>query len=94
MPRRLPIGLREATLRELQRMENLGVIEKVEEYREWCAGMVVAPKTNGDVRICVDLTKLNKSVKSENFPLPKVEEILATLEGSRVFSKMDANLGF
>ena len=94
VPRRLPIGLREATLRELQRMENLGVIEKVEEYREWCAGMVVAPKTNGDVRICVDLTKLNKSVKSENFPLPRVEEILATLEGSRVFSKMDANSGF
>ena len=43
VPRRLPIGLREATLKEIQRMENLGEIEKVEEYREWCAGMVVAP---------------------------------------------------
>ena len=75
-------------------MKSFGVIEKVEEYREWCAGMVVAPKTNGDVRICVDLTKLNKSVKRENFPLPRVEEILVTLEGSRVFSKMDANSGF
>ena len=85
VPRRLPIGLREATLREFQKMENLGVIEMVKEYREWCAGMVVAPKTNGDVRICVDLTKLNKSVKRENFPLPRVEEILVTLEGSRVF---------
>ena len=94
VPRKLPIGLREATQRELQRMESLGVIEKVEEYREWCAGMVVAPKTNGNVRICVDLTKLNKSVKRENFPLPRVEEILATLDESRVFSKMDANSGF
>ena len=75
-------------------MESLGVIEKVEVYREWCMGMVVASKTNGDVRICVNLTKLNKIVKRENFPLPRVEEILATLEESRVFPKMDANSGF
>ena len=56
--------------------------------------MVVAPKTNGDVRMCADLTKLNKNVKKENFPMPRVEKIFATLEGSRVFSKMNANLGF
>ena len=60
------MGLKEATGRELERMEELDVIEKVEDYREWCAGMVVAPKTSGAVRICVDLTNLNKSVKREN----------------------------
>ena len=63
-------------------MKSFGVIEKVDEYLEWCVGMVVAPKTNGDVKICVDLTKLI------------VEEILATLEGSRVFSKMGTNSAF
>ena len=69
-------------------MESLEVIEKVKEYRGWCAGMVVAPKSNGDVKFCVNLTKLNKNFKKENFPLPRVEKILATLEGSRVcFSK-------
>lgn len=93
VPRRLGIGLWEDTEKELKRMEELKVIEKVEEPREWCAGMVVAPKSTG-VRICVDLTGLNKSVKRETFPLPKVEEILATLRGSAVFSKMDANSGF
>ena len=74
VPRRLPTGLREATLRELQRMENLGVIEKVEEYREWCAGMVVAPKTDGDC-VCVSVTKLcgfdktkQKVLKEKTFP--------------------------
>ena len=56
--------------------------------------MVVAPKSNGAVRICVDFTKLNKSVQRENYPLPRVEELLAGLEGSTVFSKMDANSGF
>ena len=52
VPRRLPIGLREATEKELRRMEEIGVIERVEGPREWCAGMVVAPKTSGGVRVC------------------------------------------
>lgn len=94
VPRKLPIGLRDETEKELKRMLELGVIERVEEYREWCAGMVVAPKSSGAVRICVDLTQLNKSVKRENFPLPRVEEMLAMIDGSQVFSKMDANSGF
>ena len=42
-------------------MEDLNVISKVEQPTEWCAGMVVVPKPNGQVRICVDLTKLNES---------------------------------
>ena len=55
----------------------------MEDYREWCAGKVVAPKTSGAVRICVDLTNLNKSVKRENFPLPRVEETLANVGGEQ-----------
>lgn len=94
VPRRLPIGLREATKLELERMERLGVIEKVERPTEWCSGMVVAPKSNGKVRICVDLTQLNKSVKREVYPLPRLEETLSEIEGSQFFSKMDANSGF
>ena len=48
-------------------MEDLNVISKVEQTTEWCAGMVVVPKPNGQVRICVDLTKLNESVCRERF---------------------------
>ena len=43
-------------------MEQLGFIRKVDVPTEWCAGMVVVLKSNNKVRICVDLTKLNKSV--------------------------------
>lgn len=94
VPRRLPIGLRQATKDELERMERLGVIDKVERPTSWCSGMVVAPKSNGKVRICVDLSQLNKSVLRETYPLPHLEDTLASLEGSRYFSKMDANSGF
>ena len=77
---------------ELERMERLGVIAKVEVPTDWCAGMVVIPKTNGKVRICVDLTKLNQSVCNEN-ATPAVEQTLAQLTGAQVFSKLDTNSG-
>ena len=75
-------------------MQRLGVIEPVETPTEWCAGMVVVPKTNGRMRICVDLTKLNEDVYRERHPLPAVDQTLAQIAGARVFSKLDANSGF
>ena len=39
-------------------MEQMGVVSKVSEPTEWCAGMVVVPKESGKVRVCVDLRKL------------------------------------
>ena len=56
--------------------------------------MVVVPKKNGSVRICVDLTSLNKAVKREVHPLKSVDEDLAQFAGSRVFTKLDARSGF
>ena len=47
---------------ELSRMEKLGVTSQVDEPTPWCAGMVVVPKANGSVHICVDLKALNESV--------------------------------
>ena len=55
---------------------------------------MVVPKKNGKVRICVDFTKLIACVRKECHILPSVEHILAQLDGSKVFSKPDANSGF
>ena len=60
----------------------------------WCAGMVVVPKSSGEVRICVDLKPLNESVLREVKPLPRVETTLAQLSGAKVFLKLDTNNGF
>ena len=56
--------------------------------------MVVVPKSNGKVRICVDFTKLNENVCRELPMLPTVDETLSKLSGAKVFSKLDANSGF
>ena len=52
------------------------------------------PKSNGHVRICVDMSKLNESVKRGRMVLPSVEHTLAQLQGAGIFSKLDANSGF
>ena len=75
-------------------MESLGIISKVDTPTPWCAGMLVVPKKDNTVRICVDLKALNMSVLRETHPLPKVDDTLAQLTGAKVFSKLDANSVF
>ncbi len=71
---------------QLERMELLGVITKFEEPTDWCSGMVPVPKKNGEVRICIDLTKLNEAVCREKYILPSVEQFLGLLGRAKVFS--------
>ena len=94
MPRKLPIGLREATKRELQKMGSLGVIEKVDEYKEWCAGMEVVHSK--DQWRCENLCRFDKiKQKCQQGKLSIAEGRRDfTLKGNRIFSKMDANSGF
>ena len=48
---------------ELKRMEEADIIERVTGPTEWCAPMVLVQKSNGKLRICADLRKLNSAVK-------------------------------
>ena len=86
-------------------MEDLGVIRRVEAPTDWCAGMVVVAKhkavpSSSDggvthkVRICVDLQRLNGSVRREKHDLPSVDQNLGKWQGGEIFTKLDANSGF
>jgi hypothetical protein len=70
---------------ELERMEKLRVIAKVEVV---CGNGRRPSKPNGTIRICIDLTKLNLCVCRERHPLPAVEQTLAQLAGAQVFTKL------
>ena len=56
--------------------------------------MVVVPKKNGVVRICVDLKALNKNVLRENHPIPKVDDTSTHMAGAAIFSKLYTISGF
>ena len=93
-PRRVPHPLLPKVKEELDAMQQSGVISPVKEPTEWCSGLVVVPKPSGKVRLCVDLTRLNTAVRREVHPMTSVDESLAKLGGSTIFSKLDANSGF
>ena len=70
-PRNVPLPLRDKA-KELTRMEEMGVITKVEGPSAWCAGMVVVPKKSTNaVRNCVDL----KVGCERTFPCPPLMKL-------------------
>ena len=75
IPRCIAIPLMEAMKQELKCMYDS--LKSLPKSRRQLSGMVVVPKSNGQMRLCVDLTKLNQSVCRERYPLPAVEQIHA-----------------
>ena len=92
--RRIAFPIMAKVEEELKRMEGAGVIERVTRPTEWCAPMVPVQKSNGKLRICVDLRKLNSAVQRARFVLPTLEDIAPKLTGTQYFSKLDASSGF
>ena len=62
--RRVPISLMEKVQKEQQRMKDGDIIEEINES-DWVSPMVPVIKPSGEVRICVELRKLNKNVERE-----------------------------
>ena len=69
-------------------MLDAGIIEPVEEL-EWISLMVVQDKKTGEVRICVDLTKLNDVCMHDLFPTPFIDEVLKGVGGQEMYSFTD-----
>ena len=66
----------------------------MEEPTDWISSFVIAPKKNGDIRICLAPQDLNRAIKRQHYKLPTREEIMANFAGAKVFSKLDASQGF
>ena len=93
--RRIPFGLREKVEKKLDELLELDIIEGVPEGPSgWISPLVVVPKSDGDVRVCVDMRRANEAIIRERHPIPTVEELLQDLNGSTFFSKIDLKWGF
>jgi hypothetical protein len=46
--------MRKLRLNSIERMEKIGVIEKVKEHTDWCSSLAFAEKKDGSLRICLD----------------------------------------
>lgn len=86
--RRLPFTLEKQVEDELQSLIARDIIEPI-EYSEYVSPIVVAPKPNGKIRLCVDFRKVNQFIVVDQFPMPSADEIFVKLNGSKWFSKID-----
>ena len=93
-PRRIPIAMMDPLKRELQRMENLDVIQHVTEPSDWVNSLVAVEKPNGQLRICLDPRHLNRAIERQHLQLPTAKEIIATMPGAKFFTKFDASSGY
>ncbi|KAL2486106.1 Ribonuclease H [Abeliophyllum distichum] len=78
---------------EVAKLLEAGFIREV-HYPEWLANVVLVKKPNGEWRMCVDYTDLNKACPKDSYPLPRIDHLVdATSEHERL-SFLDAFSGY
>ena len=87
--RPLPYALKDKVEKELERLQNTGVISPV-QFSDWAAPIVPVVKADGNIRICGDYSiTVNTVSKLDNYPLPRVEDLFTAMSGGVLFSKLD-----
>ena len=88
-PRQVPFAIRQKVEEELDRLQSLGVIRPV-QFSDWAAPIVPVMKKDGRVRICGDYKiTIDRAAKVEEYPIPRIEELFASLVGGKSFTKLD-----
>ena len=88
--RNVPYAVKPYFEKELERLQEEGIISPI-EYSPWASGVVpVAKRDTKDVRLCGDYkVTINPVIREDKFPLPRVEDIFAKMAGGKRFSKFD-----
>ena len=92
--RRLPYHSRKKVSKEITRLLENDFIESVEGATSWINPIVVVPKSNGAIRISLDMRRANESLIRERHQIPKLEEILPEVSNAKYFSKIDLREGY
>ncbi|XP_067636959.1 uncharacterized protein K02A2.6 isoform X1 [Eurosta solidaginis] len=87
--RPVPFAIREKVERELDNLERDGIITKI-NTSNWGSPLVVIPKPDGNVRLCVDYkVAVNPQLETAHYPIKRVDEIFNSLKNSKYFCKLD-----
>ena len=78
---------------EVDNILSAGFIREV-KYLEWLANVVVVLKKSGKWRICVGYTNLNEACPKDNFPLPRIDQVVDASIGHGMLSFLDAFFGY
>ncbi|XP_015109328.1 uncharacterized protein K02A2.6-like [Diachasma alloeum] len=88
-PRVLPYAMMDKVEQELRRLVENYVIYPVESS-EWATPVVPVIKDSGEIRICGDYkTTLNKCIKVDKYPIPRISDLLSKINEGKVYGKID-----
>ena len=90
--RRLPPHQKEEVHRLLQDMLAKDVIQT--SSSPWASPIVLAKKKDGTSRFCIDYRKLNSITRKDAYPLPRMDDTLDLMSGSKWFSTLDMISGY
>ena len=77
---------------ELEQMESMGIIRP--STSEWASPIVIVPKKDGTIRLCVDYQKLNRVSRFDAYPMPRVDEMIDHIGQGKYISTLDLNKGY
>ena len=60
---------------EIDKLKEAKFIYEI-EHTDWVSPIVVVPKKNGKLRVCVNLKKVNATTIRDNYPLPITDHAL------------------
>lgn len=93
-PRPVPFALKDKVEAELERLVQLGILRPV-SYSKYGTPIVPVLKANGSIRICGDYAlTINKDLEVDKYPLPRIEEVFAKLQGGEKYSKIDLKMAY
>ncbi len=93
--RTVPYALKDKVEEALQKLVGEGILEPV-QFSNWAAPIVPVLKSDKTtVRICGDFrTTVNPVSKLDRYPIPKIEDLFATLEQGKMFTKLDLSQAY
>ena len=90
--RRIPPQMYDEVKAHIQEMLDLGAIRP--SNSPWASAIVLVRKKEGRLRFCIDLRRLNNRTVKDAYSLPKIESILDSLIGAKIFSTLDLKAGY
>ncbi|UYV63270.1 K02A2.6-like, partial [Cordylochernes scorpioides] len=91
-PYRVSAKERDIIKEQIDEMLTEGIIRP--SSSPWSFPVILVKKRDGKYRFCVDYRKLNNVTVKDVYPIPRIDEVMDTLQGSTHFSAIDLRSGY